>query len=108
MSSDNFTRGTTPIIKLQIVDPEDFDMDNISICHLTIEQPSTGISLLFDDPDIDIENKIISVHLTQEQSLKFGTGIVEVQIKALLKDGNTCACDIIKGTIDRILEETVL
>lgn len=104
----SFTRGTTPTIRIRITKPTNFDMTRISKCHLTIEQVGTGKELVFENPVIDTEEKTVSVHLTQEQALLFKSGSVEVQLKIKLSDGNVCVCNILKGGIDRILEETIL
>ena len=104
----SFTRGTTPTIRIRITKPTNFDMTRVAKCTLKIEQVGTGRELLFENPVIDTEEKTASVHLTQEESLSLKAGSVEVQLKVELIDGNVLTHNILKGSIDRILDETIL
>ena len=104
----SFTRGTTPTIRIRITKPTDFDMTNIAKCTFKIVQVGTGRELLFENPVIDAEAKTFSIHLTQEESLSLQAGTVEVQVKGIRTDGNVFTHDILKGSINRILDETIL
>lgn len=105
--SDNIYRSTTPTIILHIKD-DDFDMNDILICHLTIQNDSGRNKKIFPYPDINTEEKTISQTLTQEETKLFETGVIELQLKIRLKDDTVIASKIITTTMQRILEEELL
>lgn len=100
-------RSTTPTLIFNILN-QDFDMDTIDVCHITIESESGRNELTLTTPEIDKENKRITVTLTQEQTLMFSVGYIKVQIKAKLKNGVVIPSKVIKARMEEILEETFL
>ena len=100
-------RSTTPTIILNIKN-EDFDLSLINICHVTLESESGQTSLRKTAPEIDVENKKISITLTQEETAKFSTGIVNVQLKIKLNNGTVIPSKIVKIDMKKILEEEFL
>ena len=104
---DNIYRGTTPTIILSVKN-KDFDMSTISICHVTIQNDNGKNKKVFENPIIDVENKTISVELTQQDTLDYEYGNINLQVKIKLTSGRVIASRIIVTTMNRILEETVL
>lgn len=104
---DNLYRGTTPTIILRITN-EDFDMNDIDVCHVTIETDCGKNQKIFEDPTIDIEAKTISVTLTQQETLSYKYGKICIQAKMKLKSGTVIASKIITTTMNRSLEEQIL
>ena len=100
-------RGTTPTIVLKIKNP-DFDMSAIDFVHISIADFSEKILKIIENPIIDIEEKTISYHLTQEDTLAFGIGTLSVQAKGKLLDGNIISHDPISLVLEKIQEETIL
>ena len=100
-------RGTTPIIKIKIKNP-DFDMSTIDFAHISIENAGGKNNKVFEDTVIDTEEKTISYHLTQEDTLGFEVGPLSVQMKGKLLDGNIISHDPIITTMKKIQEETIL
>ena len=100
-------RGTTPTIPFHITKPTDFDCAIIREAYITLRNKFSGKQKTFT-ASIDVENKILSISLTQEDTLYFSEGILEIQGKFLLRDGKVIASKMIEGTLEQILDETIL
>lgn len=105
--SDNLYRSTTPTIVLHIKD-DDFNMDDILICHLTIQNDSGRNKKVFPYPEINVEDRTIMQTLSQEDTKMFEEGLIELQLKIRLTDDTVMASKIITTTMKRILEEEPL
>ena len=100
-------RSTTPKIILRVKDPG-FDLNEIDICHVTLKAESNGHFLTIVDPIVNVEDKTITVNLTQEETLGFNLGTIKVQIKAKMNDGSVVASKVVRTKMNEILEEDVL
>lgn len=99
-------RGTTPTIPFHI--KGSFDLSLIDIAHVTIKNKSTGKQKTFDGT-LDVENRILTISLTQEDTLYFNSGELKVQGKFKLTDGYTVIpSKMIEGKLEEILEEAIL
>lgn len=96
-------RSTTPTIRLHIKN-ENFNMDDIDICHITIENDSGRNRKIFEEPVIDKDEKIISVTLSQVDTSDFETGKLLIQVKIKLAGDTVVASHIIETTLHDILE----
>ena len=103
----NLYRGTTPTIILHVTN-EDFNMENISECHVTIQNDNGTNKKVFENPTIDVEEKTISVPLSQEDTFSFKYGNINIQARVKLISGSVIASPIITTNMNRILEETIL
>ena len=106
-SKNNIYRGTTPTIILKI-DNDDFDMTDIVVCHVTIQNDNGRNKKVFDNPTIDVENKTISIELTQQDTLAYETGNINLQIKVKLQGGRVVASPILVTPMNKILEEAII
>ena len=100
-------RSTTPIITLNVKN-ENFDMSQIRICHVTLESENKINKLIVEDPTVDAENKRIRFQLTQEQTSDFNVGNIKIQVKAKLTNGSVISSQIIRTSMNEILEEEML
>lgn len=100
-------RGTTPVVTIQIED-EDYDMTQIDECHVAIQNNSGRNLKIFTDCDLDDVNKTISFMLSQEDTLNYEKGYIDLQVRVRYKDGTADASDIFTGTMKQILEEGVI
>ena len=108
MKEDKYIyRGTTPVITLKVNTP-DFDMNNINVCHVTICDDNGKNKKTFTDPTIDVDAKTISVELTQEDTLSYAYGNINIQAKIKLESGSIVASRIVVMTMKKILEENTL
>lgn len=103
----NIYRGTTPTIILKIKN-DDFDMTAIEICHVTIVNESGRNKKVYDNPTIDVVNKTISIELSQQDTLNYETGNIQLQTKIKLDSGRVIASRIITTSMNKILEEQIL
>ena len=107
-------RGTTPTLRFKIKTSEGYDLHTIEECHITLEnkpkdKKSSGTNKkVFDSPNFDYENNIISIELSQEDTLAFKEGDIEIQIKAKFNSGRIVATPIMITTMKKILEEELM
>ena len=106
-TDNNIYRGTTPTIILKITN-KDFDMSTISICHITIQNETGRNKKIYENPSIDTENKTISIELSQEDTLNYEIGNINLQVKIKLDSGRVIASRIITTSMNKILEEQIL
>lgn len=96
-------RSTTPTIILNVRN-DDFDMNTIDICHVTIKSDDGLRKVLYENPDIDVENKQIRITMTQGDTKLFNVGKIKIQIKAKLDNGTVIPSQIVYTTMKEILE----
>lgn len=71
-------QGTTPTI---VINVNNIDLSELKSVYITFEQD--GHLLRKDMSQIEIEDDEIRITLTQEETLKFKKGIVNVQLRAI-------------------------
>ena len=103
----DFYRYTTPTVILKVND-QDFDMTQISLCHVTLENDSGRNKKTFTDCQIDDEFKTISFTMSQEDTASFEIGTLLLQVRLKLLNGSVLASPIIRTTMSKILEEEIL
>lgn len=86
-------RGTTPTLTITVTG---LNVDDLKTIKVTFEQRGKLITKETKDVTVDAENNAISVPFTQEDTLAFGEGYVNVQIRGLLADGTTAIASKIK------------
>lgn len=99
-------RGTTPTLTFNVF--TSLDLNDIDTCLVTIQSKSGMKERTFEDVDINVEDKKISITLTQEDTLYFDKGDIEIQIKLKMKNGYVYASSIIESKMEKILNEEVL
>lgn len=104
-------RGTTPTFTLQL--NSDLDLTSMEQIWVTFKNKSAEVTYEKDDVTIDAENCTITVHMTQEDSLKFQTcgvlqGKIELQVRLLDNQGVASASNIAEVDLLRILKEGVI
>lgn len=101
------TRGTTPAVVIKIND-SDFDMDQIDICRVTIENESGRNKKVFSDCSFDNINKTITFVMSQEDTLAYETGYLLLQVRIKTTNGSVVASPILRLTLGQILDEEIL
>ena len=96
-------RGTTPTIVINI---KGIEMSDIATWYVTLAQDSMQITKT--NEDITIEDTLIKMPLTQQETMKFKSGEVSVQIRAVTTDDVVIASGIQTLDIDRILYNEVI
>lgn len=99
------TRGTNPTYILT-VDPDDFQSLEEHSLYVTIKQGCNEITLT--DDDLEVEANVITVTLTQEQTLSFRQGNAQLQLRGLDEDGIAYASDIVIVQVNPVLYQEVI
>lgn len=98
-------RGTTPTFQLKITN-DDVDLTQASNVYVSFTQ--LGLKLEKSGDDIVVAAKQVDVYLSQEETLQFEEGTVEVQINYTYGDGSRAATKIKKISISKNLIGRVL
>ena len=93
-------RGTTPINIFRT----DVDLTNASVLFITYKQNGKVILEKSID-EVKIQNNIVSVYLSQKETLLFMEGIVTIQIGAKFSDGSAIASSLIRTSTYEILKD---
>ena len=96
-------RGTTPTIVLGI---KGISMSEIAEWYVTLAQDS--VQMTKTNEDITIEGDTLKIPLTQQETMKFKSGEVSVQIRAKTTEDVVIASGIKTIDIDRILYNEVI
>lgn len=99
-------RGTTPTLELELDTTIDFG--NITDFFVTLAGQVKSITLDMDRCSFDNEKKIVSVTLTQEETLSLNPGCIDVQVRFKVKSKQAYATSIAKVDISRILKDGVI
>ncbi len=93
-------RGTTPTNVFGV----DVDCTTASEIYITyVQNGQTIIEKTIEDTGIT--EKALTVELTQAETLSFGEGHVDIQIRVKFPDETALASNIIRTTVERILKE---
>lgn len=101
-------RGTTPVLTFKI--NTELDLSEVSKAEITfksengMKERTWGETELAIDP---VENKI-QMQLTQEDTLYFSTGKIDIQLRIKLDNDMVYASKIVTSTLDKILKEGVI
>lgn len=99
-------RGTTPTITITV---SDLDVSDLGTIKVTFKQGNIELTKTTDDITVDTENNALSIPLSQDDTLMFGSGSVSVQIRGLLADGTTAIASKIKTiSMERVLLDGVI
>ena len=96
-------RGTTPTLRITV---EGVQLDSLTSIFLTLKQGNTELEKT--NLEIDAEHNVMSVDLSQEETLMFDEGGIRVQFRAILQNGKAVASDIVTTTMEEILMEGVI
>lgn len=99
-------RGTTPTLICRLKTA--LDLNTVVEAALTIKGDNYSKTWKSEDLMIDAAEKTVSLSMTQEETLQYSSGKVEVQIRFLTNTGKALATNIVKTSMSRILQEGVL
>lgn len=97
-------RGTTPTLKIKV---KGIAITQLKTVYITIRQGQKELTKTNNDIEIE-DGNVISVFLSQEDTLKFFGGHVDIQLRAVTCNGVAVASDIKRIPIGRILKEGVI
>ncbi|PRT78188.1 hypothetical protein C6A25_00820 [Streptococcus anginosus] len=93
-------RGTTPINIFRT----DVDLTNASVLFITYKQNGKVI-LEKELSDVKIQKEVVTVYLSQKETLLFTEGIITIQIRAKFSDGSSIASSLIRTSAKGILKD---
>lgn len=96
-------QGTTPTIQITVNNIDLADMERI---YVVFEQ--NGILLKKSKTDLKIKNNVISVLLTQEETLSFKNGNCNIQLRMITYDGIAMASPIKTVNVYSVLNKEVI
>lgn len=97
-------RGTTPTITITATGLSEI---SVEAAYLTIKQP--GVEIEKATPEISVDGDILTVTLSQEETLSFtAESTAELQLRVLSKSGTAYASQIISMPVGRILKDGVI
>lgn len=100
-------RGTTPTLYFKINNVD--NLEDVIDLDITFKGPKLmHMHKNIDDVTIDYEEKVISLDLTEEETLKFNAPEAFVQIKFKFKDEKICASTICKIPVEDPLNTSLM
>lgn len=96
-------QGTTPTIQITI---NDIDLNKMQNIYVVFEQ--NGYILKKESSDLDIEGNVISVLLSQEETLNFKEGTCNIQLRMITKGGVAIASPVKTTKVYRVLNKEVI
>ena len=101
------TRGTTPTININV--KSEIDLALISVIWVYITQNNrVVIDKELKDCTIDVENRIISLDLSQDDTLNLKVGEGLFQIRLLLTNGTALATKASRISIEEVYKDGVI
>lgn len=101
------TQGTTPTIELQLSN-QMIDLTTAQKVRATLMQGDKVLSIESPDARMRLEMGKVLLDLTQQDTLFFVPGRVQVQLRWMDEGGKVCASTIGILNVDRILEKEVM
>ena len=99
-------RGTTPTLYLEL--DTELDLSNLAEMWVTFKSPTVEITKTLSEVAFDSETNVITVILSQNETLQLFNGKADVQVRLRTNDDLAYATDILDVEIGRILKEGVI
>lgn len=87
-------RGSTSATTLTV--PESLDLTAAKAVYVTFAQGSKLLTKKTGDPGLEIEAHVCRVRMTQQETLDFFVGPVEIQLRWLMPDGTADGTEVAK------------
>ena len=94
------TRGTTPVYEITVK-----DFDTLEGHQVEVSLKQKDALLVFKHDDVEIEDNVIAVTLTQEETLRFTKGTAKLQVRGIDATGTAWASSIVSIYINPILRD---
>lgn len=101
-------RGTTPILTFKV--NTELDLTTVVEAEVTFKSTSGTKEKTWDlnRLALEAEEHKIYLHLTQEETLYFNVGTIDIQLRIKLDNDMVYASKIVTSTLDKILKEGVI
>lgn len=87
-------RGSTSATTLTV--PESLDLTAAKAVYVTFAQGGKLLTKKSGDPGLEIEANTLRVRMTQQETLDFAVGPVEIQLRWLMPDGTADGTEVAK------------
>ena len=98
------TRGSTPTYTISF--EEEIDFDTVKTWSVAFEQGRNQLRL--DSPEIDPEEKTLTVTLSQADTLRFADGEAKLQVRGVFYDDVAFVSDIVVVPVHPVIDERIL
>lgn len=106
----NLIRGTTPTITFEIT--SEIDLTTLTEIWFTVADSKTTAEvtkkLSENQVSVDNEEKTITAHFSQEDTLSFKSKTVDIQIRAITDEDAAVATDIMSVELSQVLKGGVI
>ncbi|RHC58347.1 hypothetical protein DW839_01975 [Enterocloster bolteae] len=99
------TRGTTPTITLTL---NEVDLTSLKSVYVTFCQSGKMLTKQSGTEGVEITEHTVSVSLSQEETLRFTPGTVEVQLRGLTNGGDAFATNVARVAVKEVLLKEVI
>lgn len=99
-------RGTTP--RLTFAFPDNVDLSVMSEIWVTIKSLSHKETFKMSEGKVTIEDRLVVLELTQEDTLNFTSGLAKIQIRMLTNNDESLCSTIKELQIKDVLENGVI
>lgn len=101
-------RGTTPILTFKI--NTELDLSEVKKAEITFKSVGGMKERTWNETELSIDpvEKKIQIQLTQEDTLYFNTGEIDIQLRIKLNNDMVYASKIVTTTLDKILKDEVI
>lgn len=98
-------RGTTPTLEIAV---DGVKVTDLSSIYVTLKQDDLIITKFGEDIQVNEEDNLLGVSLSQKETLSFRPGFVYLQMRSVTSGGNAIATDVQKIDAVEILQEGVI
>ncbi len=98
-------RGTTPTLEIAV---DGVKVTDLSSIYVTLKQDDLIITKSAEDIQVNEEDNLLGVSLSQKETLSFRPGFVYLQMRAVTSGENAIATDVQKIDAVEILQEGVI
>lgn len=99
------TRGTTPTVTITV---DGIDLTTLQKVCVTFRQNGKLLNKYNCEDGVEITESTVAITLTQEETLAFKSGSVEVQLRGVTENGAAIATEIAKTCVKGVLYDEVL
>lgn len=104
---NNLGQGTTPYLQVAI---DGCDLTAAEVIYVTIEQGQHRLNLTGERVNVLSEegNSVVTVHLTQEETLAFKKGFAEIQVRWRDSEGDAFETEVLSVNFLKALYKGVI
>lgn len=101
-------RGTTPTLTFKI--KTDLDLNDVEKVEITFKSVNGMKEKTWDENNLGIDpvEKQLTLTLSQEETLYFNVGEIDIQLRVKMNNDMVYASNVVTSTLDKILREGVI